>query len=77
MIFVQGTLSFALFCSYPLMAKGVTTKVTPFAYHILLSYERCPNRRVYFLSLNILKMQQNLHNLQDEEFEILRFFGAE
>lgn len=35
------------------------------------------NRRVYFLSLNILKMQQNLHNLQDEEFEILRFFGAE
>ena len=36
-----------------------------------------PNRRVYFLSLNILKMQQNLHNLQDEEFEILRFFGAE
>ncbi|MCI5808563.1 MAG: hypothetical protein MR208_01410, partial [Oscillospiraceae bacterium] len=26
----QGTVSLALLCSYPLMAKGVTTKVTPF-----------------------------------------------
>lgn len=34
--FAQGTVSLVLLCGYPLMATGVTTKVTPVAYFTVL-----------------------------------------